>query len=280
MIKNTLLLISGTAFSSAAYSGPGNTFGSTNDTAFVDANRNPNITKSVPFQMGDRNFTFRVNVAEFTPDVSTSVQNPRIAASFYGLEWSGGIGLNDTVAAAESLSGSQMPRLCASLPLGLLSASVNNGYNEKDDGDCTGALGKDCVHDLMQTSYDLNVPCMGSLPQSCASKLDNGGIGSASLLDWSPSQNSSSSAMQMSPFDFFHWSSPVYSAGNDSYYQRESERLHVVVFAGKNTYPVCVRVKTDHLNKQSPATSGAAASLTGSLMPAMIMALSAAFWLL
>ncbi|KAH0363231.1 hypothetical protein KCU89_g19048, partial [Aureobasidium melanogenum] len=63
MIKQTLLLISGTAFASAAYSGSGNIFGSSNDTAFVNANQNPNITKSVPFQMGDRNFTFRVNVA-------------------------------------------------------------------------------------------------------------------------------------------------------------------------------------------------------------------------
>ncbi|KAH0074193.1 hypothetical protein KCU66_g21732, partial [Aureobasidium melanogenum] len=122
MIKQTLLLISGTAFASAAYSGPGNVFGSSNDAAFVNANRNPNITKSVPFQMGDRNLTFRVNVAEFTPDSSTNVQDPRIAASFYALEWSGDTSLNDTVAAAESLSGTQIPRLCASLPLGLMSA--------------------------------------------------------------------------------------------------------------------------------------------------------------
>lgn len=85
--------------------------------------------------------------------------------------------------------------------------------------------------------------------------------------------------MQTSPVDFFHWSSPVYSAGSDSAYQRESERLHVVIFSGKDTYPVCVRVKTDHLNNKSPATSGAPRSLTGSLMPAMILVLSAAFWL-
>lgn len=179
MILNTFLLISGTVFVAAAYSGPGNAFGSSNDTAFEHANQNPNITKSVPFQMGERNFTFRVNVAEFTPDANTSVQNPRIAASFYALEWSGGTSLNDTVAAAESLSGSQMPRLCVSLPLSLLSASTNNGYNEKDDGDCTGALGKDCVNDLKQTGYDLGVACMGNLPQSCSSKLGSGGIGSA-----------------------------------------------------------------------------------------------------
>ncbi|KAK6007314.1 hypothetical protein QM012_006322 [Aureobasidium pullulans] len=279
MIKQALLLVSGTAFASAAYSGPGNTFGSSNNTAFVNADRTPNITKSVPFQMGDRNFTFRVNVAEFTPDVSTTVENPRIAASFYALEWSGGTTLNDTVAAAESLSGAQMPHLCASIPLDLLSAATNNGYNEKDDGDCTGALGKDCVNDLKQTSYELNSACLTSLPKSCASKLDTGGTGSASLLNRNSSQNSSSAGMQVSPFDFFYWSSPVYSAGNDTFYQRESERLHVAIFAGKNTYPVCVRVKTDHLKNESPATSEAAGSLHRSLMPTMMLALSAGFWL-
>lgn len=83
----------------------------------------------------------------------------------------------------------------------------------------------------------------------------------------------------MSPFNFYQWSSQVYPAGNGTAFERESERLHVVVFSGKNAYPVCLRVKTDHLNKKSPATSGAAGSVTGSLMPAMIVALSAAFWL-
>ena len=178
MIKHTLLFISGIAFACAASPGPGSVFGSSNDTAFVDANRNPNITKSVPFQMGDRNFTFRVNIAEFTPDTSTSIQDPRIAASFYALEWSGPTDLNDTIAAAESLNEGQMPRLCASFPLGLLSASANNGYDEKDDGDCTGALGKDCVNDLKQSGYDLGVNCLPNLPESCSGKFGHGGIGS------------------------------------------------------------------------------------------------------
>lgn len=178
MFKHTLLLVSGIAFASAASPGPGSAFGNSNDTAFVDANRNPNITKSVPFQMGDRNFTFRVNVAEFTPDTSTNVQDPRIAASFYALEWSGSTDLNDTIAAAESVGEGQKPRLCASLPLGLLSASANNGYDEKDDGDCTGALGKDCVNDLKQSGYDLGVDCSPTIPQSCSGKFGDGGIAS------------------------------------------------------------------------------------------------------
>jgi hypothetical protein len=179
MMKQTILLVSSLALGYAADIRSGSNFGSSNDTALVNANQHPNISKSVPFQMGNQNFTFRVNVAEFTPDWNTNVQNPRVAASFYAIEWSGNTSLNDTIDAVESLSNDQSPRICASLPLGLLSASVNNGYNEKDDGDCTGALGKDCVNDLKQTSYDLGSSCSTYVPKSCASKLDTGGIGSA-----------------------------------------------------------------------------------------------------
>jgi hypothetical protein len=133
----------------------------------------------VPFQMGNQNFTFRVNVAEFVPDWNTTVQNPRVATSFYAIEWSGNTSLNDTIAAVESLGDNQSPRICAILPLGLLPASVNNGYNEKDDGDCTGALGKDCVNDLKQQSYDLGSSCSAYVPKSCGSKLGTGGIGAS-----------------------------------------------------------------------------------------------------
>jgi hypothetical protein len=179
MMKHTLLLVSSFAVAYAADISSGNVFGSSNDTALMNANQHPNISKSVPFQMGSQNFTFRVNVAEFTPDWNTTVQNPRVATSFYAIEWSGDTSLNDTMAAVESLSADQYPRICATLPLGLLSASINNGYDDKDDGDCTGALGKDCVNDLKQTSYDLGVSCSSTIPESCASKLASGGIGSA-----------------------------------------------------------------------------------------------------
>jgi hypothetical protein len=179
MMKNILLLVSGFAVAYAADSRYGNIFGSSNDTAMMNANQHPNVSKSVPFQMGDRNFTFRVNVAEFVPDWNTTLQNPRVVTSFYALEWSDDTSLNDTMAAVESLGDGQSPRICASIPLGLLPTAVNNGYEEKDDGDCTGALGKDCVNDLKQTSYDLGVSCSPDIPKSCGSKLDTGGIGSA-----------------------------------------------------------------------------------------------------
>ncbi|KAI5212759.1 hypothetical protein E4T38_00303 [Aureobasidium subglaciale] len=287
MIKLTILLCSVSALA-IAYPNAGTAFGSTNDTAFVNANINPNTTKVVPFRIGDQNFTFSVNVAEFTPEVSTVIVDPRVAASFYAIEWSGGSGLGDIVGEAESVASNQSPRLCVSLPLGLLSASVNNDYKEENNGDCSGALGKDCVNDLMSMSYELNSACTGSLPQSCMSKLDTGGIGSARLtylivnrvttaiLSQVSSQNSSS---QMSPLDFSYWSSPIYAAGNDTYYQREVERLHVVIFAGTQNVPVCLRVKTDHVSDKSPATSGAARNSRIGLTSAVMVALGCFFML-
>jgi hypothetical protein len=83
----------------------------------------------------------------------------------------------------------------------------------------------------------------------------------------------------MSPYDFFHWSSQVYTAGDDAAYTRESERLHVVILTGKDTYPVCVRVKDDHVNKKSPAVSGAAQILSRSSMWTMVTTLAVAVWL-
>jgi len=178
-MKNILLLVSGLTSAYAADYKYGSIFGASNDTALMNANQHPNISKSVPFQMGDKNFTFRVNVAEFIPDWNTTVQNPRVVTSFYALEWSGDNSLNDTMAAVESLGDDQAPRICASVPIGLLSTAVNNGYDDKDDGDCTGALGKDCVNDLKQTSYDLGASCSPTIPKSCDTKLDTGTIGSA-----------------------------------------------------------------------------------------------------
>ncbi|KAI5260819.1 hypothetical protein E4T47_09557 [Aureobasidium subglaciale] len=271
----TILLCSVSALA-IAYPNAGTAFGSTNDTAFVNANMNPNTTKVVPFRIGDQNFTFSVNVAEFTPEVSTAIVDPRVAASFYAIEWSGGSGLGDIVGEAESVASNQSPRLCVSLPLGLLSASVNNDYKEENNGDCSGALGKDCVNDLMSMSYELNSACTGSLPQSCMSKLDTGGIGSAPILSQVSSQNSSS---QMSPLDFSYWSSPIYATGNDTYYQREVERLHVVIFAGTQNVPVCLRVKTDHVSDKSPATSGAARNSRIGLTSAVMVALGCFFML-
>lgn len=82
----------------------------------------------------------------------------------------------------------------------------------------------------------------------------------------------------MSPFDFLHWLSPPYNAGDNQTYIRETERLHVVIFAGKNTYPVCLRVKTDHVSETSPA-SGAATISSRDLTWAMLTAIIVTVWL-
>jgi len=83
---------------------------------------------------------------------------------------------------------------------------------------------------------------------------------------------------QTSPFDFLYWLSPVYNAEHNQTYTRATERLHVVIFAGKDTYPVCLRVKTDHVSKTSPATSAAAAISSRDLMWIMVTAFTVVFW--
>lgn len=92
--------------------------------------------------------------------------------------------------------------------------------------------------------------------------------------------NSTDSEIQSSPFGFAYYTSPVYSAGNESRYQREAERLHVVVLSGKQTYPVCLRVKTDHVSKGDPSTSGAARSCTGSIGLSVVIVLVASLYML
>ncbi|KAI4844594.1 hypothetical protein E4T44_06103 [Aureobasidium sp. EXF-8845] len=86
MMKQTILLVSSLAVAYAADFSPGSNFGMSNDTALINANQHPNISRSVPFQMGNQNFTFRVNIAEFVPDWNATVQNPRVATSFYAIE--------------------------------------------------------------------------------------------------------------------------------------------------------------------------------------------------
>lgn len=57
-----------------------------------------------------------------------------------------------------------------------------------------------------------------------------------------------------------YWASPLYSSGNSTYYDRETERLHVVVFTGLGTYPVCTRLKEDRIDRDSPASAGSKSS--------------------
>lgn len=181
-ISEYLLLVTSFLTLASAYTWTGDVygFGGVNQTAFQQANQNPNATKGVFFQMGNNNYTLRVNVAEFEPtSANTNIQNPRVAASFYELAWSGGSDLNETIRTAESIGSDTTPRLCLSLPLGLFSDSVTNGYKQNDYADCSGALGSDCVNDLKNTGYSLNSPCMGQLPSSCQSKMPDGGVGSS-----------------------------------------------------------------------------------------------------
>lgn len=132
------------------------------------ANQSPNATRTVPFSIGDKNFTLTVNVTELTPTgVDTQVTNPQIVNSVAGLGWPGSESLNDTIAS---------PRLCVQFPAGeLLSRSATNDYKESDGGDCTHALGQKCVDAIKNTGFSLGVPCSSVImPEACNKVLPGG----------------------------------------------------------------------------------------------------------
>lgn len=181
VLLSTLALASAQAFDRGVYG-----LGYWNETYAVAANQNPNNTKSVPFQIGTQNYTFQVNVAEFTPTGAQAnrTQNPRQAASFYNLLWSGDETLNETLRnAVTSDAGVSTPQLCVTIPMGTAPRSATNNYREEDNGDCSHALGKQCLAALKNIGPTIISQCNGLwMPDSCSSKLGSGGLGSTSKL--------------------------------------------------------------------------------------------------
>ena len=181
VILSTLTLASAQAFDGGVYG-----LGYWNETYAFAANQNPNSTKSVPFQIGTQNYTFQVNVAEFTPTGAQAnrIQNPRQAASFYNLLWSGDETLNETLRNAVTPgAGVITPQLCVTIPTGTNPRSTTNNYREEDNGDCSHAFGKQCMDDLKKVGSSEISSCGGSwMPDSCRSKLGSGGLASTSRL--------------------------------------------------------------------------------------------------
>lgn len=189
MINQALLLLWTFAFSSARALLSDGVFGAGpwNASYAQEGNRNPNATKSVPFQLGTQNYTFQVNVAELQPtgSIAKDAENPRVAASFYNMLWDGDYSLNDTLRNAFSLGQNTVPKLCVTVATGTSTLSATNGYRDEDDGDCSHALGNQCMKDLANvTSTQLSGSCTGAwMPKSCISRL----MGTGGLLSHSKS---------------------------------------------------------------------------------------------
>lgn len=81
-------------------------------------------------------------------------------------------------------------------------------------------------------------------------RIDTDSLGAALTQDINPANDTGI-------YPFAYRASPLYSSGDGTYYARESERLHVVVFTGRMSYPVCLRLKDDHLKRGSPASTAA-----------------------
>ncbi|KAI4720496.1 hypothetical protein E4T48_03233 [Aureobasidium sp. EXF-10727] len=266
------------AFDTGAYG-----LGYWNETYAFEANENPNATHSVPFAIGTQNYTFQVNVAELTPTgvQANRTENPRQAAAFYNLIWDGDKSLNQSLKDGTSQGQGGIPQLCVTIPMGTLTRSATNGYREQDDGDCTNALGKQCMDDLKKVSTsDIN-NCNGLwMPDSCKSSFSDGGLASTKLESSStPNNQSNYNLRQQSPVEFSYYYSQIFSAGNESYYEREDKRLHAVFFSGSwGVTPVCNRVNNTKLGKNDGAVyQGGAAGTSRSVGLLVAMALAVAF---
>lgn len=86
----------------------------------------------------------------------------------------------------------------------------------------------------------------------------------------------------MSPVEFAWYQSQIFPAGNDSYYEREDERLHVAFLSGSwGITPVCTRVNNTKLSKSDIAVEqGGAGSVRGNIGLSMVIALAVAMFTL
>lgn len=183
----SLALAPSSAYAWDFYSGYG--FGAspsgTNQTLFTDAVQQANTSDSTSFTIGAGNFTFQVNVTDLAiPGASIDIENPSTVLSQYSLLWAGDEDLNSTVRAAEGLTEGEEPRLCVTVPMGVFSAGVTNGYSPSDEGDCSGALGKKCADALAGQGFggaitDCRPPI---IPDACRGKFPDGGLATARKL--------------------------------------------------------------------------------------------------
>lgn len=59
----------------------------------------------------------------------------------------------------------------------------------------------------------------------------------------------------------FYWrTSAIYSAGNDTLFNSETERLQMAVISGLKSSPVCLRISDNHVSPSDPSTSTASPS--------------------
>jgi len=86
----------------------------------------------------------------------------------------------------------------------------------------------------------------------------------------------------MSPIEFASYRSQLFSAGNESYYEREDQRLHVAFLSGSwGITPICTRVNNTKLGKNDIAVEqGGAGSVRGSIGLSVVVALAAAMFML
>ncbi|USW50332.1 hypothetical protein Slin15195_G036510 [Septoria linicola] len=186
------------------------------------SSRQPNETSSVPVQFGSSNVTVGVNITDTAlPGVDSQVTDPRAIVVTYDLAWAGGRSLNETIGS--------MSRVCFSTPASPLSQTAAN--KDSGNGDCTSALGSDCVQALKDSNPDCSTPPL--IPDQCSSAFqDSGTTGSFTLP-----QNISD------PATIYAEAGQIVAASDSEAQLHKAEGLRFVLLqAGDAVSPVCIRV--------------------------------------
>ena len=156
------------------------------------------------------------------------------------------------------------------------------------------------MDDLKKVGYSEISRCNAMwMPKSCSSKFGDGGLASTSklftdiqksdnlytdtdteLVD--PGSNVTDKLFTMSPVEFANYRSQIFSAGNESFYEREDKRLHVAFLSGNwGITPICTRVNNTKLSKNDVAVQqGGAGSVRGSIGLSVMVVLAMAIFML
>ena len=123
---------------------------------FQQANAHANSTTDVPVDLGSTNISLSVKVSEFgLPGVDTQIANPRAVLTTYDLNWNASF--NNTF--------DNPGPTCFWTVRGDFPKSVINQVTS--NGNCSAALGEDCMAALQNTSPDCSSPAR--VPDACQS---------------------------------------------------------------------------------------------------------------
>ncbi|KAF7197037.1 hypothetical protein HII31_01462 [Pseudocercospora fuligena] len=237
------------------------------------ANENPNATSSVTFNFTTsasingvftQEWTWRVNISEvstvgFNGSFSGSGSfaneqnnNTSLTNTVHDLQWPGGGYLNDYLHNATNNATGAAGTLCAAVvDLSGLPYNVSNNYHDSDNGDCSNALGAECVAAVLRGMPPVqnsgSCPTVGDLSSypECNSTLSVStcGYGSSAIylgnsttLNQSLIQQRENQSDAGYPYEsglaMYYRASGAHQTGNLTWYHESTQVLQAIVLSG------------------------------------------------